>query len=609
MGVNRLRCRRRLPRLTVYDRRTCLAATDWSHLHGLDLADPDFGAEDPIEVLFGADVYGAISRPGWRSGGPQTPLAQETIFWWILTGRIGRSEGNPAPSIYVCRVENELLGLVRAFWEQEEPPQSCRPLSVEERQCEENFLRTFRRTAAGKYMVRLPVTQTLPDFRSSRRAAFRSLESVERRFRTDATFGEGYRRFLREYTTLGHMTCVDSTTSSADCVCYLPHHGVFKNTESDAKLRVVFNGSARLAKGETLNQHLLVGPNLVPPLADVLLRWRRHRYVFVSDVEKMFRQILVHPEDRDLQRILWREREDQAISEYRLNTVTYELSCAPYLATRTLRELAADENERFPLGAEILQRDVYVDDVLIGADTLLAVKRARDELVRVCTAGGFPFRKWSANSEAILEGIPEEHRAKQRTMSWASVEAYSTLGLQWHPREDWFCFRVRGRTEGTITRKTVLSTTAGLYDPLGLLAPVIVRAKIFVHSTWLLQLSWDHPLPEREAEEWRSFAQTLYLLGQLRVHRWLHVPSPSDDLLEIHGFADASQRAYAAVVYVRSGEKGRKGRVTLALSRTRVAPLKPISLPRLELCAASLLAKLVAHVRDTLGLNAAQIYL
>lgn len=156
-----------------------------------------------------------------------------------------------------------------------------------------------------------------------------------------------------------------------------------------------------------------MGPNLLPPLIDVLLRWRAHKYVLATDIEKMFRQILVNSEDRDLQRIIWRDNDKEEFREYRLNTVTYGLACAPFLAIRTLRQLATDERKAYPEGARVLFQDVYMDDILMGASTIEETLELQHQLIGICTAGGFPLRKWSHNEPTLLSNIPSEHRMQR----------------------------------------------------------------------------------------------------------------------------------------------------------------------------------------------------
>jgi len=201
-----------------------------------------------------------------------------------------------------------------------------------------------------------------------------------------------------------------------------------------------------------LNAQLLIGTNLLPNLADVLLRWRWHRYVLVTDIEKMYRQIVVHSKDRDLQRILWRHNTADTVREYRLTTVTYGLACAPFLAIRTFRQLAADEGSQFPRGATALKSDTYMDDIVTGASTLSEAISLQKELRNLCTAGGFPLRKWASNDADILTGISQEHRLTQSPHLW-SHEGHSTLGLHWHPDGDHFTYHIRSQPPWEITKR------------------------------------------------------------------------------------------------------------------------------------------------------------
>jgi len=211
---------------------------------------------------------------------------------------------------------------------------------------------------------------------------------MTRRFERDGDLRTLYCRFMNEYHALDHMSAMVEP-SAGTYAYYLPHHGVLRGSGIEAKIRVVFNGSSRSAAGISLNDFLYPGPNLLPSLPDVLMRWRRHQYVFVADVEKMYRQIRVYPDDRCLQRILWRE--DNRVTEYVLNTVTYGLASVPYLAIRTLHQLATDEEERYPLRAEVLRRDIYMDDILTGATILESCCHRREQVSSLCMAGGFPL--------------------------------------------------------------------------------------------------------------------------------------------------------------------------------------------------------------------------
>lgn len=307
------------------------------------------------------------------------------------------------------------------------------------------------------------------------------LEVMTRRFERDVDFRDKYSAFMEDYLARGHVS--ENLSASSGPVCYLPHHGVLKGIGTDAKIRVVFNGSSRTAGCTSLNDALHTGPNLLPVLADVVMRWRRHRFVFVADVEKMYRQVMVHPEDRDLQRILWRKTEG---NEFRLNTVTYGRgACAPYLAIRVLRQLANDEERSFPLGAETLRRDIYMDDVLTGASSLEVGCQLREQVSSLCMAGGFPLRKWAANHVALLDGVPLEHRLQLSADALLPSADHSVLGLRWSPATDDFALTGGGRRGVPPTKRTILSKMARLFDPLGWLAPIVIRAKLVIQTARL----------------------------------------------------------------------------------------------------------------------------
>ncbi|RLU19576.1 hypothetical protein DMN91_008133 [Ooceraea biroi] len=412
-----------LPRLTAYAGGFKVNAKDWLHLRGLELADPDFHKSDSVDIILRANIYACIIVNGLQRGDVTQPVAQNTSLGWLLTGAVDSSDPPPYLSplgpcqgsfSFRCRIEEDLNNIVRRFWEQEEVPSAAPSLTNEERECEEHYARTHFRQADGRYVVRLPlVSSQLLDFSSTRRVAERLLRQMESRFERDGRFHSRYVEFLQQYQDLGHMTRVSVAGSDLERVCYLPHHGVLRESSLSTKLRVVFNGSSSLPSGTSLNQLLHAGPSLLPALFDILLQWRRYRYVVVTDVEKMYRQIVVHPEDRDLQRILWRFSPDEEIQEFQLNTVTYGLASAPFLAIRTVCQLAEDEGHRFPLGAEALRRKIYMDDVMAGASTLAGAREVVHQLDSICKAGGFPLKKWSANDATILEDLPVEDRLQQ----------------------------------------------------------------------------------------------------------------------------------------------------------------------------------------------------
>ncbi|XP_050453271.1 uncharacterized protein LOC126852475 [Cataglyphis hispanica] len=355
-----------LRHLTLYNGGIRVSRNMWPHIDGIELADPDFFAADPVELLLGADVCVAILQPGLRRGRRRQPVAQRTTLGWILSSSIGISAATRSAQTHHCCSDDDLHSLVQEFWRQEEVVAKTIPPTTNEQEAEDHFVRTHSRDASGRFVVRLPLRLPLPDLAGTKRTAARLLGHMERRFARYNQLKQLYNDFMRKYEVLGHMSPAQPNGAAGLADCYLPHHGVMRKGSS-AKIRVVFNGSSTVPSGASFNRHLKMGPNLLPVLEDVLLRWRVHHFVLASDIEKMYRQILVAPEDRHLQRILWRYEDQTAPQTLEFNTVTYGLACAPFLAVRSLRQFADDEEAHFPHGSAALRRDVYVDDILTGA--------------------------------------------------------------------------------------------------------------------------------------------------------------------------------------------------------------------------------------------------
>ena len=219
--------------------------------------------------------------------------------------------------------------------------------------------------------------------------------------------------------------------------CYfLPHHPVFKETSSTTKTRVVFDGGAKTSNGLSLNNILQIGSAVQQDLYCIVLQFRTHQVCFTADIEKMYRQIVVHPQDRDLQRILWRYSSDEPIQEHRLATVTYGTSSAPFLATHCLKKLADDNKCQYPRAAQVLSNDFYVDDLLSGTSTTEDAITLQQEISSLLQTAGFTLRKWASNHSAFLDTIPKELQETQQTLSVDNEEGITTIGLQWNPKRD-----------------------------------------------------------------------------------------------------------------------------------------------------------------------------
>lgn len=307
----------------------------------------------------------------------------------------------------------------------------------------------------------------------------------------------------------------------------------------------------------------------------------------------------MHPSQTGLQKILWRESSTDEVITYELLTITYGTSTAPYLATRCLVHLANLFSSRYPLGAKHLIRDFYIDDMLTGADTVKEARIIRDEVIELLREGGFELDKWASNCPSLLEGLGNQND-KLITIS-NEIEA-CILGVQWNRIEDTFHFHCEPASASTISKRSIVSETTRIFDPLGLLGPVIVIAKLIVQELWQIGIQWDESVPPDIHTRWTMFRSQLVVLNQLEIPRAVKFDSNSRSV-QIHGFSDSSQRAYDACVYLRTKLRPHEYRIELLCSRSKVAPLKAVSLPRLELCAALLLVRLMSKVGEAIQLE------
>ncbi|XP_061718193.1 uncharacterized protein LOC133525819 [Cydia pomonella] len=349
---------------------------EWPHLQGLALADPEFHKPQPVDMILGEDILMDIIRDGIVRGKPGTPTAINSVFGYLLGGKVNFTPNVSTPR-HACftSFDNDNL---QKFWELESVPE-MRSYTPEEKLCESFFQKTHTRDETGRYVVALPFKPDAPPLGESRQIALARFHKLEYRLERNPQLKADYHACLQEYVDLNHMELADDEPP-ASASYYLPHHCVSKISET-TRTRVVYDAGCRTTSGHSLNDALLTGPKLHLDIVDVLLKFRVHNIAFCSDIKQMYRNILVREIDRDFQRILWRQSPEEPLRDYRLRTVTFGVSSSPYLALRTIKQLAYDEAKHFPLASPVLLNDVFVDDVVTGADTTAEALALQQELI------------------------------------------------------------------------------------------------------------------------------------------------------------------------------------------------------------------------------------
>lgn len=569
------------------------------------LADPTFNIPSVVDILVGAEVFWNVLGNASIDLGKNQPKLRETQFGWILTGVMAINTRPPrSKQVHHCHflTPNTDSDLIK-FWELDTvSPKHA--YSQEERACEESFAANTIRDNDGRFVVQMPLKNDPSMLGDSYSMAKRRFLSLEKRFHRDPDFKQRYVDFLSEYESLGHMTENKTSPDTESVKYYLPHHGVIRESSTTTKLRTVFDASAATSTGVSLNDLQMVGPTVQDDLLSILLRFRQHRYVVSSDVEKMYRCISLVPSQRSLQQIIFRADPHQPLKTYTLNTLTFGLSVSPYLATKCLVSLADVTTNNAAKTA--IKRDFYVDDFLSGGDTIDGVVDLCKEVDSILSSAKFYLRKWQSNNKEILSKITDATDTSNNNNIDFSSSSSKTLGLLWVCDADTLSYSINIDVKPKVTKRHILSVISQIFDPLGLVGPCVVESKLIMQMLWVKKCDWDSEVSHDLKHLWLLFANTLPSLNNIKIPRWISCENAIRR--ELHIFSDASEKAYGTCIYVRSIGSDGSITVQLLVSKNRVAPIKPTTIPRLELCAALLGARLFTKVLDALTIAIDRCY-
>lgn len=564
---------------------------NYPELSNLKLADPTFGEPGEIDALIGINLWVRILQKEAIKSNDGLVAAQQTTLGWVIYKRekdpiMERSYSFHTTTFDYCN--SDLEKALLKFWKIEDVPTAI-ALSPEDRECEKLFESTHSRDSDGRYVVYLPFNSNLKKLGKSKSIAMRQFFAIERRMVKDTKYRNDYHAFIKECIDLGHLDKINEPKEEG---YYTPHLGV----ETSNKFRVVLNASCPTSSSISLNDCQLNGPKLQKDLSNILMNFRKFEIGMTADVVKMFRQIKVAESHQKYQKILWRFSDKDAIAVYQFNRVIYGQKAAPYLSARVLKQCALDHKKEFPIGAKTVLETFYVDDGLMGADTIEEAITMKNQVTDLLKKGQLELAKWASNRNTLVVKNGSE------SIEFKDPEITSVLGIRWVPSNDIFVYKVKTYEERSDwTKREILSEVGSLYDPNGYISPVIVVAKIIMQKIWQHGTQWDDQVPEILVAEWNNFILSLEAVKAIKIPRWLGMAKI--EYSELHTFTDASERAYAAVTYVKTITTNGQIRICLVQSKTRVAPVKEkkVPIPRLELCGAHLGAKLADSILIEFG--------
>ncbi|XP_053699130.1 uncharacterized protein LOC128746106 [Sabethes cyaneus] len=581
-------------------------AVKYKHLESVPVL--DYPLEQPT-ILIGLDNLHLFAPLESRVGAKNEPIAVRKKMGWTIYGPEKNKVGAKA---YLnlhstLPVSNQQLhDMLQTQYVLDETGVSCFAIpEPKEDMRAKDILKTTTKRVGKHFETGLLWREDKRRFPDNYSMAVRRMQALERKLSKNPALKQNVCQQIVDYQVKGYAhkaTESELTETPLKIVWYLPLN-VVVNPRKPEKVRLVWDAAASVG-GISLNSELIKGPDMLVALPRVICHFRERPVAFGGDIKEMYHQILIRQEDKQAQRFLFRASSAEAPQVYVMDVATFGSTCSPCQAQYVKNRNAESFAENYPEAVEAIISRHYVDDYYDSVNTTEeAIKRA-DEVKYIHSQAGFHMRNWVSNSAAFLEhfgeGIADSTVHFNRDKG---TEYERLLGVVWESTEDVFCFASASKTEFSEilqgkqcpTKRMVLSFVMAQFDPAGFLAPLVVRGKMLVQDLWRSGCEWDDRIDDVSFKKWMRWTQLMRQVKLIKIPRSYFGNAMSHEIqdLQLHIFADASETAYGCVAYLtcRAIIRERVG-CALVMSRSKVAPLKQISIPRLELLAAVLAARL-----------------
>ena len=573
----------------------CREIQDMPHLRGLRLAHPITSDEHfAISLLIGADHYWDIVDDTVIRG--QGPTAVASKLGYLLSGPLQTSLTKPSETCVnllhtLSSTKKEEFDLEQ-FWSLEAIGISPQSEKNDHETFLDNYINTsITRNPDGSFNAKFPWKEDCPILPTNYITCERRTRSMVRRLAATPQLLTTYGNIIAEQETRGFIERVDDAQPS-DYAHYIPHHPVKKDSAT-TPIRIVYDCSFHSSiNNPSLNDCLHAGPPFLNDMCSILLRFRTFTYGLSTDIEKAFLHVGLDESDRDFTRFFWLsnpEDPEGKFQVYRFKTVLFGSTSSPFMLNATLHHHLANYNTP---AAEDMKENIYVDNIISGCNEEQDTVGYYEEARSIMNEAHFNLRSWSSNSPSLREQAVKDNTADAN-------EIVNILGLKWNTSSDTLSLapqKIFQPSDQPITKRCVLQISSKTYDPLGLLSPVTIRAKLLIQELWQQKLEWDEPLPLTLKTKWHSIAEDIQEASKNTLPRcfFSEYVSPTSTTY-LHVFADSSLKAYGAVAYVSHGHQS-----SLVMAKSRVAPLKELTLPQLELMAALIGARLASFVSRAL---------
>ncbi|XP_062710719.1 uncharacterized protein LOC115269391 [Aedes albopictus] len=562
-----------------------------------------------------------------REGKPSEPIAVKTRLGWIVYGSCSSIQHSESHinyhAVQVCEcneASDESLHTAMKNYFALDSMGISKPekklLSVDDQRAME-ILEAVTYRKDGHYESGLLWKYDAVRLPDSKAMALRRWECLERRMEKDEELAGALRKKMFDYVQKGYVRKLTSEELKIrhPREWYLPVFPVY-NPNKPGKLRLVWDAAAT-AHGISLNSVLLKGPDQLTSLLTVLIQFREYRVAVCGDIRDMFHQVLMREEDQHCLRFYWEgDIQGGAPNVYVMTVMTFGACCSPTTAQYVKNINAKRFEADFPQAVEAIVKKHYVDDMLASVETEEEAVKLAQDVKRIHAAGGFEMRNWLSNSLIVRESLQEDTSTEKYLGAEEENFTEKVLGLWWNTNTDCFTFKVSQRYDRDLlsgcrrpTKREVLRTLMMMFDPLGFISHFLMYLKVLMQEIWRSSIDWDTPIEEPQFQKWLVWLKVLPEVANVQLPRCyrLSVSMDSSCNIQMHTFVDASESGFAAVVYLRF-EQGDVTETAFVSAKTRVAPLKFLSIPRSELQASILGVRLANSVARSLSVAVSKRY-
>ena len=444
--------------------------------------------------------------------------------------------------------------------------------------------------ADGMYSVKLPWKPHHDELSNNKALAYHRTRATVKQLEKTPTLLDTYGSIIDDYEKRGFIEKVQNDDSPNDRTYYIPHHSIIRESKT-TPVRIVFDCSSHQKGKASLNDCLETGSPKFNDISSILMRFRLSKYGLISDIEKAFLQIGIEEQDRDATRFFWLQDPKDPNSPmyiYRFKRILFGANCSAFILRSTVyHHLQTHDSE---IAADITH-NIYVDNICVGCDSTDQAVRFYKESRQMMADGNFNLRSWSTN-------CPEVQKLAEGEKVLDNTDSVNSIGMQWKIKPDELTFHQKSidTHDLTVTKRLILQRTSRLYDPLGILCPVTIKAHMLLQRLWKDSIDWDTPLNTDFVAECKCLSNDISKAAIISVPRCIFNENIKNSIVDIHMFGDASSKAHGTAAYIRYGAASH-----LLRAKSRVAPIKPLTIPQLELLAATITARLHAHVVETIS--------